>query len=79
MSDWLTIAEALRRSGLSRATLYRLIADGKLRRAKRAGDIRAYVSARDLKRVTTLRETPPRRSASPGNAPEETGLSPKEG
>ncbi len=63
MSDWLSVYDATRRFGLSRATLYRLISEGRVTRAKRAGDIRAYVSADDLKEATTLRPTPPRSRA----------------
>lgn len=58
MSDWVPVSEATRRYGLSRATVYRLIAEGRVKRAKRAGDVRAYVSAADLKEATTLRPTP---------------------
>ncbi len=60
--DWVTVADAIRQFRISRATLYRLIAAGRVARAKRAGDARAYVSARDLKRATTLRVSPPKRS-----------------
>ena len=55
MSDWIPVSEATRRFGLSRATVYRLIAEGRVKRAKRAGDIRAYVSSVDLKEATTLK------------------------
>lgn len=55
VTDWIDVPEATRRFGLSRATLYRLIAEGRVRRAKRAGDVRAYVSSSDLKEATTLR------------------------
>ncbi len=55
MSDWIPVSEATHRFGLSRATLYRLIAEGRVKRAKRAGDVRAYVSSADLKEATTLR------------------------
>lgn len=54
MSDWIAVSEATRRYGLSRATLYRLIAEGRVKRAKRAGDVRAYVSSADLRAATTL-------------------------
>lgn len=63
MTAWLTVEEALRRFGMSRATLYRLISVGKVARAKRAGDVRAYVSLDDLKRVTALQPTPARRKS----------------
>lgn len=59
MKDWITIDETLRRFGLSRATLYRLIASRKVTRAKRAGDVRAYVSAAEVRQATSLRPTPP--------------------
>lgn len=55
MSDWLPIGDATRRYKVSRATLYRLIAEGRVTRGKRAGDIRAYVSSADLKDATTIR------------------------
>jgi len=61
--NWLTVRAALRQFGLSRATLYRLIAAGKVARARRAGDPEAYVSIRDLKRVTALRVRSPKRYA----------------
>ena len=57
MSDWLRIEDATRRYRVSRATLYRLIAEGRVTRGKRAGDIRAYVSSTDLKSATTIRAT----------------------
>lgn len=60
MSDWIPVSEATRKFGLSRATLYRLVAEGRVKRAKRAGDIRAYLSWADLKEATTLRPTEPR-------------------
>ncbi|HEX4744531.1 MAG TPA: helix-turn-helix domain-containing protein [Candidatus Limnocylindria bacterium] len=60
MKDWVTIDEAVRRSGMSRATLYRLIAAGRVTRAKRAGDARAYVKLSDLERARALRPTPAR-------------------
>lgn len=66
MSDWISVDDAKRRFRLSRATLYRLIAEGRVTRAKRAGDIRAYLSSADLKKATTLRPTPPRTRAAPG-------------
>jgi len=59
MGDWIDVREAMRRSGLSRATLYRLIAAGKVRRAKRSGDLKAYVSASDLKDATSFRVVEP--------------------
>ena len=55
MSDWLPIQDATRRYGLSRATVYRLISEGRVTRGKRAGDSRAYVSSADLKEATTIR------------------------
>lgn len=61
MSDWIPVSEATRKFGLSRATLYRLIAEGRVKRAKRAGDVRAYLSSADLKEATTLRPTEPLR------------------
>lgn len=62
MSDWIPVSEATHRYGLSRATLYRLIAEGRVKRAKRAGDARAYVSSADLKEATafTVIEPPTR-------------------
>ena len=60
MKGWITVDEALRRSGVSRATLYRLIASGRVTRAKRAGDARAYVKLSELQHALTLRPTPPR-------------------
>jgi predicted DNA-binding transcriptional regulator AlpA len=59
MSDWIPVNEATRKFGLSRATLYRLIAEGRVKRAKRAGDIRAYVSSGDLREATTLKVVAP--------------------
>lgn len=59
MSDWIPVNEATRKFGLSRATLYRLIAEGRVKRAKRAGDIHAYVSAGDLREATTLKVVEP--------------------
>ena len=58
MADWIPVREALRRFGLSRATLYRLIGRGTIARAKRAGDTRVYINVADLKRATTLRLVP---------------------
>ncbi|MGH2820503.1 MAG: helix-turn-helix transcriptional regulator [Actinomycetota bacterium] len=58
-TKWLTAAEATKRYGLSRTTLYRLIWQGKVARATRAGDRRIYVSADDLKHATALRPIPP--------------------
>ena len=57
---WIRVEEALRRSGVSRATLYRLISSGQVTRAKRAGDARAYVKTSDLDRALKLRPTAPR-------------------
>ncbi|MHB8631888.1 MAG: helix-turn-helix domain-containing protein [Candidatus Limnocylindria bacterium] len=51
---WVTIREARERFGISRATIYRLIDSGQVARARRAGDIEAYVKVRDLQRATTL-------------------------
>ena len=59
MSDWLPVDEAKKKFGLSRATIYRLIAEGRVQRAKRAGDVRAYVNATDLRDATTLKVTDP--------------------
>lgn len=60
MSDWIPVGEATGAYSVSRATLYRLIAEGRVRRAKKAGDVRAYVHTGDLKQATTLRVVPPR-------------------
>lgn len=60
MSDWIPVKEATTRYRLSRATLYRLISEGRVRRGKRAGDVRAYLSANDLKAATTIRTVAPR-------------------
>lgn len=59
MSDWIPVAEATKKYSLSRATLYRLIAEGRVRRAKRAGDARAYVSVNDVKEATALKVIEP--------------------
>lgn len=60
VSDWVPLEEATRRYGVSRATLYRLIAEGSVRRGKRAGDKRAFVSSADVKEVTTIRAIAPK-------------------
>ncbi len=57
--DWITVRDALARFRISRATLYRLIGTGQVARAKRVGDVQAYVSVPDLKRATGLRLRPP--------------------
>lgn len=59
VSDWIPVDEAARRYGLSRATLYRLISEGRVTRGKRAGDSRAYLSSADLKEATTIRAIEP--------------------
>lgn len=63
MSDWISVGEATRKYAMSRATLYRLISDGRVKRAKRAGDQRAFVSAADLEAATTFRVVDPTRPA----------------
>jgi len=55
MSDWIPVQDATVRYGVSRATLYRLISEGRVRRGRRAGDARSYVSSMDLKNATTIR------------------------
>jgi len=55
MSDWIPVQDATARYGVSRATLYRLISEGRVRRGRRAGDARSYVSSLDLKNATTIR------------------------
>lgn len=57
MPTWLTVAEARRRFGLSRTTLYRLLSSGTVRRVKRTGDPKIYLSADDLEEATLLRPT----------------------
>ena len=57
--DWITVRNALVRFRISRATLYRLIGTGQVARAKRVGDVQAYVSVPDLKRATALQVRPP--------------------
>ena len=59
MSDWIPVQDATERYGMSRATLYRLISEGRVRRGKRAGDVRSYVSSTDLKKATTIRAVVP--------------------
>jgi predicted DNA-binding transcriptional regulator AlpA len=65
MSDWLPIDEATRRYGVSRATLYRLIAEGRVQHGRRAGDRRAFVSSADIKEVTTIRPIVPKLQKAP--------------
>jgi len=65
MSDWIPVRDATRRYGVSRATLYRLISEGRVKRGKRAGDVRAYVSSMDLRDATKIHLVSPKaRSAS---------------
>jgi len=59
MSDWVPLEDASRRYGISRATLYRLIAEGRVKRGKRVGDRRSYVSSADVKGLTSIRAVGP--------------------
>ena len=51
--------DATRRYRVSRATLYRLIAEGRVRQGKRIGDRRSYVSSADVKSLTTVHAIEP--------------------
>jgi len=56
LPDWISIPDAAQESGLSRATLYRLLRQGKLRRYRRAaGRLRTYVDRAEVRRLTRVR------------------------
>jgi excisionase family DNA binding protein len=52
---WRSLDEAAKQSGMSRRTLNRLIADGKLRVYTRVGDRKRYVDLDDIRKLQQLR------------------------
>jgi len=59
--DWLTVAEAAARAGVSRATLYRWLEDGRLTKDKtRGGQHHTFVDRNELDKITRKEaERPP--------------------
>ena len=57
--DLLSIDRAVDEFGVSRSTLFRLIADAKVSRYRRAGDRRSYVSRTEVSAVLEFRAVPP--------------------
>jgi excisionase family DNA binding protein len=56
LPELITVPEAQEEFGLSRATLYRLLRDGKLRRYQRAaGRRKTYVDRAEVKRLVQIR------------------------
>jgi excisionase family DNA binding protein len=55
MPTWRSLDEAAKQTGVSRRTLTRWVAEGKLRAYKRAGDRRRYVDLDDLRKLQQLR------------------------
>jgi excisionase family DNA binding protein len=56
LADLISIPEAASEFGLSRATLYRLLRQDKLRRYRRAaGRLRTYVDRAEVRRLTKVR------------------------
>lgn len=56
--DHLSIQAAAERYGVSRRTLYRLLASGRLTRYRRPGDNRTYLEVRELDDELRLRPMP---------------------
>ena len=57
-ADWLALPDAIVEFGLSRATLYRLIAAGEVGTGKRVGSRATYIRRTDLDRATRVRPSP---------------------
>jgi excisionase family DNA binding protein len=55
MPTWRSLDDAAAQTGISRRTLTRWVAEGKLRAYKRAGDRRRYVDLDDLRKLQELK------------------------
>lgn len=55
-SDRISLDEAVKEFRVGKSTLFGWLAEGKLKRYKRLGDRRTFVSRRELERLTEFRE-----------------------
>jgi predicted DNA-binding transcriptional regulator AlpA len=56
-AEFLPLADAAKWYGISQATIFRLLAEGKLRRHRREGDRRTWLSVEELERLLRPRPT----------------------
>jgi hypothetical protein len=63
--DMISVDEAVAEFGLSRRTLFRLIESEGLRRFRKVGDRKTYLSREELSRKAAFREVPARYDDAP--------------